>query len=86
MNIERDGYVNICRHYKSEVNGMRQGDSPIGRHIELHPGKDGLLQIVTIQSCHSYYKRPVVKVAKIVLNDGFGESIDNEEPIREPIK
>jgi hypothetical protein len=38
--------------------------------------------VVTNRSCHhGHYKRPVVEVAKIVLNDGFGASIGNEEPI-----
>jgi hypothetical protein len=44
---------------------------PIGRIIELHFGEDGVVRVFTIRSCHGYYKRPVVKVAKIEQNNGF---------------
>jgi hypothetical protein len=59
---------------------MRRGDWPIRRIVKLHLGEDGVVRVVTIRSCHGYYKRPVVKVAKIVLNDGLGESNGNAEP------
>jgi hypothetical protein len=57
--------VKICH------DGMRCGNWPIKGIVELHPGKDGVVRFVTIRSYHGYYKRLVVKVAKIVLNDGF---------------
>jgi hypothetical protein len=70
-NLAVGDIVKIC------ADGMRSGDWPIGRIVELHPVEDGVLRIVTIRRCLDYYKRPVVKIAKIVLNDGFGESIGN---------
>jgi hypothetical protein len=44
--------------------GMKRGNWPIEGIVELHPGEDGVVRVVTI-------RRPVVEVGKIVLNDGF---------------
>jgi hypothetical protein len=43
---------------------IRRENWPIGGIVEWHSGEDGVVRVVTI-------RRPVVEVAKIVLNVGF---------------
>jgi len=37
----------------------------LARIIEEHPGKDGIVRVVTVKTAKGNYKRPVVKMAPI---------------------
>lgn len=38
----------------------------MGRIIETHPGKDGLIRVVTVKTAHSQYKRPITKLCLLM--------------------
>ena len=40
-----------------------------GRVVELHPGKDNLVRVVTVKTAGGTYKRPVVKLSLILGSD-----------------
>ena len=42
---------------------------PLGRVVELHPGKDGIVRVVTVRTASSVYKRPIVKLALLLPTD-----------------
>ncbi|XP_046431027.1 uncharacterized protein LOC124184894 [Neodiprion fabricii] len=44
----------------------------LGRVVELHPGKDGLVRVVSVRTQHSTYKRPIVKLCLL-------RSLDTDE-------
>ncbi|XP_018393245.1 PREDICTED: uncharacterized protein LOC108772247 [Cyphomyrmex costatus] len=35
---------------------------PLARVVQLHPGKDGLIRVVTVRTATSTFKRPIVKI------------------------
>ena len=39
---------------------------PLDRVVAIHPGKDGLVRVVTVKTSKGTYKRPVTKVALIL--------------------
>ena len=39
---------------------------PLAKIIEVHPGKDGLVQVVTLKTSNGIYKRPVHKIALLL--------------------
>ena len=39
---------------------------PLARVIQVHPGHDGKVRVVTIQTCKGVYKRPVVNLVPLV--------------------
>jgi len=39
---------------------------PLGRVIEVHPGKDQLVRVVTVRTAKGSYKRPVTKLAVLI--------------------
>jgi len=39
---------------------------PLARVIEVHPGKDGLVRVVTVKTATGTYKRPVTKLAVLL--------------------
>ncbi|XP_046417532.1 uncharacterized protein LOC124178336 [Neodiprion fabricii] len=41
----------------------------LGRVVELHPGKDGLIRVVSVRTQHSTYKRPIVKLCLLQSPD-----------------
>ncbi|KYN20004.1 hypothetical protein ALC57_07645, partial [Trachymyrmex cornetzi] len=41
----------------------------LGRVIELHPGHDGFIRVVTIRTGNGIYKRSVVKLCKLPVNE-----------------
>jgi hypothetical protein len=47
----------------------------LGRIIELHPGADGIVRVVSVKTKTSIFKRPVVKVCILPLDD---EKVDNQ--------
>ncbi|EFN72087.1 hypothetical protein EAG_06152, partial [Camponotus floridanus] len=38
---------------------------PLGRIIQLHPGKDGQVRVVTVRTQTSTFKRPIVKLCPL---------------------
>jgi hypothetical protein len=61
---------------------VRRGDWPIGRLVNVLPGDDGVVRVAKVKYAHGYIQRPVTKLAVISLNDGCGDSIGMDEPIR----
>lgn len=41
---------------------------PLGKIVELHPGKDELIRVVAVKTKNSIIKRPVSKIAKLPFN------------------
>lgn len=37
----------------------------LARIIEEHPGKDGIVRVVTVRTARGKYKRPIVKIAPV---------------------
>ena len=46
------------------------GKWPLARVERIHPGKDGLVRVVTVETSSGTYKRPVTKVALLLPVDG----------------
>ncbi|EZA59659.1 hypothetical protein X777_16730 [Ooceraea biroi] len=42
---------------------------PLARIIETHPGKDGLVRVVTIRTAVSTFKRPIHKLCPLPITD-----------------
>lgn len=42
---------------------------PIARIIEIHPGRDGLVRVVTLKTKNATYTRPIAKLAKLPATD-----------------
>ncbi|XP_058987763.1 uncharacterized protein LOC131806908 [Musca domestica] len=47
------------------------GQWPLARIIDVHPGTDGKVRVVSLKSNGKIYKRPVSKVALLPLQDSF---------------
>jgi hypothetical protein len=56
----------VVKLYDEEV---RRGVWPIGRIVEVYPGDDGVVRVVKVRTAQGFIKRPVVKIAKISLDD-----------------
>lgn len=50
---------------------------PLGRVIELHPGKDGLIRVVTLKTQNGVIKRPIVKLCPLPSQGKADEYISN---------
>lgn len=57
------------------------GKWAIGRVVELHPGKDGYVRVVTLKTKNGTMKRPIVKLSKLPVNES---STKVESPAQEP--
>lgn len=42
---------------------------PLGRIIKTHPGKDGRIRVVTIQTQTTTLKRPIIKVCPLPISN-----------------
>lgn len=42
---------------------------PLGRILEVHPGKDGRTRVVTVKTQTSTFKRPITKISLLPVND-----------------
>ncbi|XP_046145327.1 uncharacterized protein LOC123988627 [Osmia bicornis bicornis] len=40
----------------------------LGRVTECHPGKDGLIRVVTVKTAHSQYVRPIARLCKLPIS------------------
>lgn len=49
------------------VDNTRPANWPLGRIIELHPGKDGVVRVVTIRTQSGTYKRTVTKLVLLPI-------------------
>lgn len=49
---------------------------PLGRIIELHPGSDGLVRVVTVKTVTGTYKRNVTRISRLPITH---DSNDNED-------
>lgn len=38
---------------------------PLGKIIKIHPGKDGLVRVVTIKTARGIFKRPIIKLCTL---------------------
>ena len=75
-------YINVIRRYVKwhhPSRNMQVGDLvllhednlvptkwPMGRIVDVHPGKDGFVRIVTVQTSNGTYKRPITKIALLL--------------------
>ncbi|GFR25817.1 DUF5641 domain-containing protein [Trichonephila clavata] len=41
---------------------------PLGKIIETHPGKDGVVRVVTLKTVKGLFKRPINKLCKLPLH------------------
>jgi len=46
--------------------GMIPTKWPLGRIVEVHPGKDGVVRVATVHTSTGTYRRPVTKVALLI--------------------
>lgn len=44
---------------------------PIGRVVDTHAGRDGLVRVVTVRTCNGTYKRPIAKLALLPVTDNY---------------
>ncbi|XP_023314646.1 uncharacterized protein LOC111693641 [Trichogramma pretiosum] len=51
---------------------------PLGLVTEVHPGKDGLVRVVTIKTASSQLMRPIVKLVKLPLDQDAQECINED--------
>ncbi|XP_050557832.1 uncharacterized protein LOC126911988 [Spodoptera frugiperda] len=58
------------------------GKWPMGRVIELHPGKDGYVRVVTLRTKNGTLKRPITKLSVLPINDN-NQSHDAEKENQE---
>jgi len=42
---------------------------PLARVVAVHPGKDGLVRVITVKTAKGTYKRPVTKVTLVLSSD-----------------
>lgn len=42
---------------------------PLGKVLEVHPGKDDLVRVVTVKTQHSTYKRPITKLVLLPVTN-----------------
>lgn len=53
---------------------------PMGRVTAVHPGKDGLVRVVTIRTAASEFQRPVVKVVYLPTDEGLEKAASCRQP------
>ncbi|GFV39645.1 hypothetical protein TNCV_913331 [Trichonephila clavipes] len=41
---------------------------PLGKEIETHPGKDGVVRVATLRTVKDRFKRPIHKLSKLPLH------------------
>ena len=61
--------ININDLVLIKEDNIKRGQWPLGRIVELHPGEDGVVRVVTVQTSKGTYKRPAVKILRLE-NDG----------------
>ena len=56
-NIQSDDLVLV-----TDTSLIRQGSWPLGRVLQTHPGKDGLVRVATVKTATGTYVRPLSKL------------------------
>lgn len=46
---------------------------PLGRIIQTHPGRDGLIRVVTVRTKISVFKRPISKICLLPIQDNINQ-------------
>ena len=64
--IKRDNNLRIGDLVAISEDGLPPLKWALGRVIETHPGRDGLIRVVTVKTATGIYKRPVVKLSLIL--------------------
>ena len=54
--------ININDLVLIKEDNVKRGQWPLGRVVEVHPGEDGVVRVVTVQTSKGTYKRPAVKI------------------------
>lgn len=49
---------------------------PLGRIVDIHPGSDGCVRVVTVRTAHGTYKRNVTRISRLPITY---ESADTPE-------
>ena len=57
--------ININDLVLIKEDNIKRGQWPLGRIIELHPGEDGVVRVVTVRTSKGTYKRPAVKILRL---------------------
>lgn len=58
---------------------IQVGKWAVGRVVELHPGNDGLVRVVTLRTKNGELKRPVVKLSLLPVRQNTESLADNAE-------
>ena len=45
---------------------------PLARIIEVHPGRDGKVRVVTLRTDKGVYKRPIVNIVPLIQSNEGG--------------
>ncbi|GFY31593.1 uncharacterized protein TNCV_4199051 [Trichonephila clavipes] len=53
---------------KNEEDNIPPATWPLGKVIETHPGKDGVVRVVTLRTVKGRFKRPIHKLCKLPLH------------------
>ena len=54
----------VCLHNEP----MAPTKWPLARIVEVHPGGDGKVRVITVRTMKGIYKRPIVKVFHLIIN------------------
>jgi hypothetical protein len=71
-----------CERVKICEEGVRRGDWPIGRVVDVFPGQYGVVRVAKVRPFHGYLVQPVAKLMVIVLDKGTENCIGYGVPIR----
>lgn len=58
---------------------------PLGRVIRLHPGSDGLVRVVDVQTAKTTLKRPISKLCRLPYDREELPTIENNQPVKIPV-
>lgn len=70
---QRHSWPKPCKNIEvGELVLLRNDNLPpskweLGRVIESHPGKDGLVRVVTVRTATTTYKRPIAKLCRLPI-------------------
>ena len=73
--------ININDLVLIKEDNIKRGRWPLGRIVEVRPGEDGVVRVVTVQTSKGTYKRPAVKILRLE-NDGKFEAPQDGANVR----